>query len=181
MLNAFLSSPDSSEISRLAVNAIYQRLMLETKRFQGKSIQCPRKALSPRMRDRLNWDLKVFSSDGTLFEAILIRDGVPITLKLVSDVESCLETNQITRIHLLSTSESPPDELLGIKQEAERIFFTRGCEIIVGGVMPTIKYYLRLLDDPYEFIECYVNLLEDDRSIKFEHKQRWNELIEGLI
>jgi DNA (cytosine-5)-methyltransferase 1 len=46
--------------------------------------------------------------------------------------------------------------------------------------MPTIKYYLRLLDKTFEFIENYVNLIEADKSLKFEHKERWNNLISEM-
>ena len=40
-------------------------------------------------------------------------------------------------------------------------------QLIVNGIMPTLKYYLRLLDDTFEFIEHYVKLLEDDKALKF--------------
>jgi DNA (cytosine-5)-methyltransferase 1 len=46
--------------------------------------------------------------------------------------------------------------------------------------MPTLKYYLRLLDDTFEFIENYVKLLEDDKALKFEHKSQWNKLISEM-
>ncbi len=46
--------------------------------------------------------------------------------------------------------------------------------------MPTLKYYLRLLTNTFEFIENYVNLLEDDNSLKYEHKERWNKLISEM-
>ena len=31
-----------------------------------------------------------------------------------------------------------------------------------------------------EFIENYVNLIEVDKSLKFEHKERWNQLIREM-
>ena len=46
--------------------------------------------------------------------------------------------------------------------------------------MTTLKYYLRLLDNTFEFIENYVNLLEADNALKFEHKERWNKLISEM-
>jgi DNA (cytosine-5)-methyltransferase 1 len=46
--------------------------------------------------------------------------------------------------------------------------------------MPSIKYYLRLLENTYEFIEKYVRLLEVDTALKFEHKANWNKIISDL-
>ena len=46
--------------------------------------------------------------------------------------------------------------------------------------MPSLKYYLRLLDNTYEFVENYVKLIETDTSLKFEHKEKWNRLISEL-
>ncbi len=43
--------------------------------------------------------------------------------------------------------------------------------------MPTVKYYLRLLANTFEFTNNYVNLLEADKALKFEHKERWNQLM----
>lgn len=53
-------------------------------------------------------------------------------------------------------------------------------KVIVNGIMPTLKYYLRLLTNTFEFIDNYVNLLEEDTSLKFEHKVKWNQLISEM-
>ena len=36
---------------------------------------------------------------------------------------------------------------------------------------------LRLLKDPAEFIDCYVELLKIDETVKFQHKVAWNDLV----
>lgn len=53
--------------------------------------------------------------------------------------------------------------------------------IIVNGVYTTLKYYLRLVTDPAEFIDRYVELLKEDETIKFPHKAAWNEIISNGI
>lgn len=55
-----------------------------------------------------------------------------------------------------------------------------GCQVIANGIMPSLKYYLRLLDNSFEFIDKYVNLLENDTALKFEHKVKWNHLTSEL-
>lgn len=46
--------------------------------------------------------------------------------------------------------------------------------------MPSLKYYLRLLDNTFEFVENYVSLLKIDTALKFEHKEKWNKIISEL-
>lgn len=46
--------------------------------------------------------------------------------------------------------------------------------------MPTIRYYLRLLEDPSAIFPAYVELLKSDKSIAHEHRTAWNEVIMGI-
>ena len=46
--------------------------------------------------------------------------------------------------------------------------------------MVSLKYYMRMIDNTYDFVEAYILLIEKDNALKFEHKQRWNELISRL-
>jgi len=84
------------------------------------------------------------------------------------------------RYYILSTAEIHKDEAEKIAKEIQRIKNIHGCQLIVNGILPTLKYYLRLLDDTFEFIENYVKLLEEDNALKFEHKARWNALISEM-
>ena len=52
-----------------------------------------------------------------------------------------------------------------------------GCQVIVNGLLQTIKYYLRLINDTDKFIEKYAHYVEKDAVIKLEHKRIWNELV----
>jgi DNA (cytosine-5)-methyltransferase 1 len=52
-----------------------------------------------------------------------------------------------------------------------------GCQIILNGITPTLKYYLRLISSLGEFITIYSNLIETDNEIKIGHKKRWNNLL----
>ena len=61
--------------------------------------------------------------------------------------------------------------------QIEKIKTIHGCHVIVNGIIHSLKYYLRLLENPAEFISNYVNLLEQDTSLKFEHKKMWNEVV----
>ena len=64
-------------------------------------------------------------------------------------------------------------------------FENAGCECVFSSEIdahtceiyelnPTIKYYLRLLDNTDIFVERYVKNLSDNTEINFEHKIAWN-------
>ena len=64
-----------------------------------------------------------------------------------------------------------------INAEISRISQIHGCQVIVNGVYSTLKYYLRLLSDTAEFIDCYVECMKTDETIKFQHKTMWNDVV----
>jgi DNA (cytosine-5)-methyltransferase 1 len=170
----------ASRLPVLAVYAAYQCLTRELKRFEGKELLPIANHTSSDIRSGRIGDVEVSDKNGRPFEAVEVKHGIPITLALVQDARSKFQTTPVDRFYLLSTADTSLEEMSRITAEAQKIKNTHGCQVIANGLMFTIKYYLRMLDNTYEFIECYVNLLENDKSIKFEHKQRWNELIEGL-
>lgn len=55
-----------------------------------------------------------------------------------------------------------------------------GCQIILNGVLPTIKYYLRLIHTLESFMKIYLNAIQNDNEIQQQHKQRCNALIQQL-
>jgi DNA (cytosine-5)-methyltransferase 1 len=61
-----------------------------------------------------------------------------------------------------------------------RIADEHGCDIIVNGVLHTLEYYLRLVNDPQQALDNYVVLLANDPAIKQVHKEMWNTLCAEL-
>jgi DNA (cytosine-5)-methyltransferase 1 len=81
---------------------------------------------------------------------------------------------------LLSTANIDLTQKDKIDKEIERIKNIHGCHVIANGLIPSLKYYLRLLSDTSEFIENYVNLIEIDTALKYEHKKEWNNIISQM-
>lgn len=52
-----------------------------------------------------------------------------------------------------------------------------GCQIINNGLLPTIKYYLRLISDLGGFVNTYSKAVEEDDELQYVHKEYWNTLI----
>lgn len=85
------------------------------------------------------------------------------------------------RYYLLTTANMDTADWNAIENEIQRISQIHGCQVIVNGVYSSLKYYLRLLKDPAEFIDKYVELLKIDETIKFQHKKEWNEIVATTI
>jgi DNA (cytosine-5)-methyltransferase 1 len=167
----------ASRLPTLALYAAYQCLMNETKRFEGKRLQSLESHTSADKRSGRIGDIDIVDENERPFEAVEVKHGILISLQLVRDAFQKFVTTQVSRYYLLSTSDVNEIERVAIQQEIERIRNVHGCQVIVNGVIESLKYYLRLLSITSEFIHNYVELLENDAALKFEHKKRWNELI----
>lgn len=92
---------------------------------------------------------------------------------------SKIKDTNIQRYYILSTNSINDEDKDFINDKIKEIREKHGCQIIVNGVIKTLKYYLRLIENPDEFIENYVTNLENDTEINYEQKIAWNNIIEG--
>lgn len=170
----------ASRLPVLAIYAAYLALMPELKRFEGKSLLPIESHTSSDVRSGRIGDIELTDEKQRSFEAVEVKFGIAITLQIVKDANEKFNKTPVDRYYILSTAKSTLEESSKIDAEILRIKNTHGCQLIVNGIMETLRYYLRLLSNPYEFIENYVNLLEKDKALKFEHKEKWNMLIGDL-
>jgi DNA (cytosine-5)-methyltransferase 1 len=175
--NGSYKAEGASRLPVLALYAAYQCLVNETKRFEDKKLLAIESHTSSDKSSGRIGDIDIVDEKGRVFEAVEVKYGVPITLLRVQDAYAKFQTTPVSRYYILSTAEPSKGEWLKITAEIQRIRNVHGCQLIVNGIMPTLQYYLRLLDDTFEFIDNYVKLLENDKALKFEHKAQWNALI----
>ncbi len=59
-----------------------------------------------------------------------------------------------------------------------------GCEVVVNGLMQSLKYYLRLIKDLDEFMKKYSENMKvevlNSTVVKIEHLEKWNEIMKEL-
>ena len=171
----------ASRLPVLAFYAIYGCLINEAKRFEKKQLLPIESHTSADSRSGRIGDIEIIDENKRAFEAVEVKHGITISLQLVLDAYSKFQTTPVNRYYILSTApQAEKDEWEKIQAEIQRIKNVHGCQLIVNGIMPSLKYYLRLLDNTFEFIDKYVNLLENDTALKFEHKDRWNKIISEL-
>lgn len=174
------SAEGASRLPVLALYAAYQCLINETKRFQGKNLLPMESHTSADSRSGRIGDIDIVDEKERAFEAVEVKHGIAITAQLVKDAFEKFKTTQVNRYYLLSTANIDISQKDEIDQEIDRIKNIHGCHVIANGLTHSLKYYLRLLLDTSEFIENYVNLIENDTALKFEHKKQWNTIISEM-
>lgn len=171
----------ASRLPVLAIYAIYECLLHEAKRFENKKLLPIESHTSADSRSGRVGDIEIIDDNNRTFEAVEVKHGITITLQLVQDAYSKFQTTPVNRYYILSTGQPPnKEDWAKIQAEVQKIKNVHGCQLIVNGIMHSLKYYLRLLDNTFEFIDKYVNLIENDTALKFEHKEKWNKIISEL-
>lgn len=175
--HAKYNSFGASRLPVLALYAIYEAITKQMVRYTGKSLLPIESHTSADARSGRHGDIDIANADGTAFEAVEVKFDIEISHNIVLTAKDKIQSSTLDRYYILSTLPVAKDNKEAIEKEIEQIRNTHGCQLIINGILPTIKYYLRLLDNPKLFIENYAKLLAEDTSIKFEHKQMWNTLI----
>lgn len=182
----FFHSYGVSGASRLPVLAIYSayELLMRYDRYIGKEL-CPlRSHTTSDTRSSGIGDIEVLDEQGDFFEGVEIKHGIPITPMLVQNAFDKFITTGVCRYYLLTTAEPEVEDVAAVKELIYRFRSEHRCEIIVNGIIPSLKYYLRLLNDPVMFLDRYGNNMQADfnvsTDIKRIHLQRWDELLASV-
>ena len=161
----------------VALYSIYQCIIEELKRFDGKYLD---KLASHNSSDRSSGetgDIVVRNkSDNTIYEVVEVKFNIPIDEIMIEDAYKKISDKPVQRYYLLSTVAPSEDKRIAIDEIICKIREEHGCQIIVNGILPTLKYYLRLLENTDIFVERYVKNLSDNSEINYEHKIAWNTI-----
>ena len=171
--------------SRLPVVAVYSayEMLMEIQRYEGKTL-APLKshtASDTQSRGiRAIGDIEVMH-ENRFFEGVEIKHNIPISLGLVEDAYQKFAQTSVSRYYLLTTAEPNVEDIDSVNDFVSEIHRQHGCEVIVNGILPSLKYYLRLLSSPQLFLEVYSKNLELDfqqkADIKETHLRYWKALL----
>lgn len=173
-------SRGASRLPVLAFYAIYQILVNEVKRFEGKTLLPLENHNSADSQSGRLGDIDIVDLNGCPFEAVEVKFDIPVNHDIVERAKEKILPSSVTRYYILSTSTIKDGEEKDIQSIISQVKNAHGCQIVVNGIVPTLKYYLRLLETPALFVEHYAELLAVDDTIKFEHKEAWNKIIAEL-
>ena len=170
----------ASRLPTLAIYAAYQCMMTQVARYHGKVLCELESHTSADSQSGQIGDIQLNNADGSAFEGIEIKHNIRITPDLVQHAYEKFMVHRTNRYYLLTTANMDAADWDGINRKIQQISRNHGCQVIVNGVYSTLKYYLRLLNDPAEFIEKYVELLKRDENVKYPHQEAWNEIISNM-
>ena len=176
----YKDSKGASRLPVLALYAIYEVLLSELQRFDNKTLKELQAHSAADSQTGSVGDIEVANQDGSIFEAVEVKHEIPITIELIESAKQKIRGSQVERYYILTTfkDHTPSDEIQNAALQVEKLL---GCQMIVNGVIPSIKYYLRLLTNPGKVLPVYVDLLTKDKAITFEHRDIWNKITTGTI
>ena len=165
----------------LAIYSFYQCALREVERYHGKLLLPLESHTASDERSGNIGDINIKDSGAEFFEAVEVKHEIPIDLEMVVTAYRKFRTSHVNRYYILSTADVNDSERERIDIEIARIKDSHGCQVIVNGIMPSLKYYLRVLNNVDAFVDAYVKNLINDPIIAYEHKDVWNRIVEGDV
>ena len=171
--------------SRLPVVAVYSayEMLMEIQQYEGKTLSPLKSHTASDTKShgiRAIGDIEVMH-ENSFFEGVEIKHNIPISLGLVEDAYQKFAQTPVSRYYLLTTAEPNVEDIDSVNDFVSEIHRQHGCEVIVNGILPSLKYYLRLLRSPQLFLENYSRNLQLDfqqkAEIKETHLRHWETLL----
>jgi len=164
---------NSPRLPQIAIYAIYECIIPTMARYNGLTLGPLERMKAANRKSGSVGDVDV--NKGTEpFEAVEIKFKVNISREHVAEAIQKIKSASVQRYLILSTTGIESSDIDEISKLTNNFRQTNGCEIIVNGVLDTIKYYLRLIDSPSSFINRYTTIVESDPDLGYEHRLAWN-------
>lgn len=178
--NTKYGTHNGAKLPVLAFYAIYSLIISEVKRYDNCSLAPLASLTACDLTSKASGDVEIFR-DGKHFESVEIKLDKPIDAMIVRVVEEKIYKFNPTRYYILSYYGINKADSAEIQQIVENVRSTHGCQIIINGLLPTIKYYLRLIDSLSDFWNSYCGLVQNDGELQKIHKETLNRIIENYI
>jgi DNA (cytosine-5)-methyltransferase 1 len=182
MLDEHFAQKLGSRLPVIAIYTAYEHLRNQVNRYHGKILRTLNVHTSS---DKHGYgDVEIWNDDGTPFEMVEIKHGIPIDRNMVFDVVKKSENTGIERYYVLTTAKEnfvSPEEEEYINKFILKIRNDSGMDIIANGIRYSLKYYLRFVDDCRDFIKSYTrNLIVDAKNsaeVQESHIVAWREIL----
>ncbi len=186
MVERHLEEPLSSRLPVIVIFAIYKQLFKTIRRFENKILLSLNVHTSA---DKHGYgDIEIRDNHNNPFEILEIKHNIPIDRNMILDIVKKSANTTIQRYYILTTYKDcfiNKDEEEFINELILNIKTERGLEIIANGIVNTLKYYLRFIEDYHEFIHTYTEeLVRDARSsteVKDSHIQAWQKILQQYL
>lgn len=184
MLKKHFAVKLGSRLPVIAIYSIYEILLPKFERFKDKRL-LPLQSHTSSDKHGFG-DIEIYDRENNPFEIIEIKHNIPIDTYLIFDVVKKTQNVKINRYYILTTFQNGFADEETEKAVTEYILQIKrqtNLDIIANGIITTLKYYLRFIDDYGEFVKIYTkNLIEDAKNsteVKSFHLEKWNEILEA--
>jgi DNA (cytosine-5)-methyltransferase 1 len=183
-LISLFASSGASKLPVIAIYSIYEVLRREVERYRNKNLKPLRSHYSPDIRAGEIGDIEVVDEKEEYFEIVEIKHNKPIGVTDIKDAYNKFKGKPVSRYYLLTTAEpylGEPEEK--IEEQVKKIREEHGCEVIINGIIPSLRYYLRLVKEPLQFIETFTNNLKLEFAIgeiRENHLKSWGATLRDL-
>lgn len=167
---------NGAKLPVLAFHSIYLSLINELKRYSGCTLADLSSLTACDKTNKASGDIEIFR-DGKVFESIEIKLDKKITAQIIRVVESKIYKWNPQRYYVLSVDGIESAEKDEIDEIVLNVLNNHGCQIIINGLIPTIKYYLRLIDNLDDFVKNYSSAVQNDNELQKVHKEKWVQLL----
>lgn len=173
------SGQGRSRLPVLALYAIYSELIDQLSRYKGMTLLPLEKHTTADLRSHSIGDIQVNKSSSP-FEGVEVKSDKSITAAMINELPRKFGGKAVSRYYILTTSPTCvlPEDETSVKKAIESVGRQTGCQVIANGLIRTLWYYLRLLEDPAPALSKYQKLLESDPDIRPDLKSCWNRIAE---
>lgn len=164
-----------SKLPVIAFYSIYQCLIEELDRYKDCCLGKLAKHTASDKTSKSAGDIEIFK-ENYVFEAIEIKLDIQIDSHITRVAIEKIQKFNTQRYYILSYYGIKKDDEEEINELINGLKINHGCQLIINGLIPTLKYYLRLINNLPDFIKNYNHNIEYDNELQQIHKDKWNEL-----
>lgn len=165
-----------SKLPVLAFYAIYKSLLSEMNRYKDCELAPLGSHTASDRTSKSAGDIQVMKGK-EVFEAVEIKLDKLVDINITRIAYEKIARFNPERYYILSYIGILEKDREAIDELIFEIEEKHGCQLIVNGLLHTLKYYLRLISKPKAFFNEYIELIENDTELKTIHKTKLKELI----
>lgn len=163
-----------SKIPVIAIYSIFTILIEETERYKNCKLKPLGSHTASDRTSKTSGDIEIFNASNSLEESIEIKFGKAIDPHLIRNIKDKIYKHNPRRYCVFSTK--PIKNKNEISKIISEIRNQHGCHLILNGVLPTLKYYLRLISSKKDFLNKFLEMIMNDHELQSTHKKTIDKL-----
>lgn len=163
-----------SKIPVIAIYSIFTILVKELKRYKNCNLKPLGSHTASDKNSKASGDIEILNEFNLIEESIEIKFGKAIDAHLMRIVKDKIYKYNPKRYCVFSTK--PIANKNEVDQIISEIREKHGCYLILNGIIPTLKYYLRLISSKRDFLNIFLETVVNDSELQTTHKRTIKKL-----